>query len=287
MRSGNKVRVSLLFEEVRLMRTTTKGIAILVAVTLVASVASAEGDIDASDPTKIQTFAGPGIKYTSFADGTHLSEIRATGNIGLGEQDMIMFELGYGDFDGPAISGDKTRGLTNARARWFHLFKMDSNITKGYRGWATQIDLQLEGDVVRTSGSNTVAMGALPAFGINEEWSFYLPINYVSTWNSDFKEHTGHGISIAPMAAYAPAVGPWPGFFLQIWPSYTRYFAGDLDGEGAANLDITIGWAPASRWVATAVFQKNFDKNFEGFRRPGVVSGANDWNVFASATYYF
>jgi len=253
---------------------------------LTAFTAMAE-DIDASDPTKIQTFAGPGVKYTSFADDADLTELRATGNIGLGKQDMVMFELGYGDFDGAAIAGDKTSGLTNARARWFHLFKMDSTVVKGYRGWATQIDLQLEGDVVRTSGSNTVAVGALPAFGINESWSFFLPVNYVSTWDSDFKNHTGHGISIAPMAAYAPEVGPWPGFFVQIWPSYTRYFAGDLDGEGAANVDLTVGWAPAARWVVTGVFQKNFDKNFQGFRRPGVISGANDWNLFISGSYYF
>ena len=78
----------------------------------------------------------------ALADDAELLEFRATGNIGLGEQDMIMFELGYGDYDGPAL-----------------------------------------------------------------------------------------------------------------------------------------GWARADRWVVTGVFQKNFDKNFEGFRRPGVVSGANDWNL--------
>jgi len=244
-------------------------------------------DIDASDPTKINTYVGPGIKFTSFADDAELLEVRATGNIGLGPQDMVMFELGFGDFDGTAAPGATTNGLTNARARWFHLFSMDSSVVKGYRGWATQIDVQLEGDVTRTNGSNTIAIGALPAYGINESWSFYLPINYVSTWNSDFDNHVGHGISIAPMAAYAPEKGPWPGFFLQIWPSYTEYFAGDLDGSGAANVDITLGWTPAAKWVVTGVFQQNFDKNFQGFRRPGVVSGANDWNLFLSASYYF
>ena len=244
-------------------------------------------EIDASDPTKIATYAGPGFKYTSFADDSDMWEIRATGNIGLGEQDMIMFELGFGDYDGPALGNQTTNGLTNARARWFHLFNMDSSVVKGYRGWATQIDLQLEGNVTRTDGSNTVAVGALPAFGINEEWAFYLPVNYVSTWNSDFKDHTGHGISVAPMIAYAPAEGPWPGFFLQIWPSYTRYFAGDLENSGAGNIDLTIGWAPADRWVVTGVLQKNFDKDFQGFRRSGVVSGANDWNLFVAASFYF
>ena len=275
-----------LFLEGKSLNSNSKALA-SIFILLSTTFSFAEDDIDASDPTRIATYAGPGIKFTSFADDAELWELRAVGNIGLGEQDMVMFELGYGDYDGPATGDQKTKGLTNARARWFHLFKMDNTVTKGYRGWATQIDLQLEGDVTRTDGSNSVAVGALPAFGINESWSFFLPVNYVSTWNGDFKKHTGHGISIAPMAAYAPAVGPWPGFFLQIWPSYTRYFAGDLDNEGAANLDVTVGWSPADRWVVTGLFQKNFDKDFQGFRRPGVISGSNDWNVFVSASYYF
>lgn len=44
-------------------------------------------------------------------------------------------------------------------------------------------------------------------------------------------------------------IGPWNGFFMQISPSYTCYF--------------------------------------EGFRRPGEPSGANDWNVFVCGSYYF
>ena len=266
-----------------------KGICVALAGTALLFFAghTAAEDVDASDPTKIATFAGGGLKFTSFADDAELIELRATGNIGLGDSDMIMFELGLGDFDGPAGANQTTNGLTNARARWFHLFSMDGSVVKGYRGWATQVDLQLEGDVTRTNGSNTVAIGALPAFGINESWSFFLPVNYVSTWSSDFDNHSGHGISIAPMAAYAPEVGPWPGFFIQIWPSYTEYFSGDLDGSGGANVDVTVGWMPTDKWVVTGVFQKNFDKNFQGFRRPGVVSGANDWNLFVSASYYF
>ena len=267
--------------------TVARAIAMCVLTLSVPASLLAQDEIDASDPTRIATYAGPGFKYTSFADDADLWELRATGNIGLGDKDMIMFELGYGEFDGPALLTQRTEGLTNARARWFHLFNMDNTVTKGYRGWATQVDLQLEGDVTRTDGSNTVAIGALPAFALSPEWAFYLPVNYVATWNSDFKDLTGHGVSIAPMAAYAPEVGPWPGFFLQIWPSYTRYFSGDLDGEGAANVDVTVGWMPSDRWVVTGLVQKNFDKDFQGFRRPGVVSGSNDWNLFVSASYYF
>ena len=115
-----------------------------------------------------------------------------------------------------------------------------------------------------------------------------MPINYVSTWGEDFNNHQGHGISIAPMVAYAPGLGPWPGFFMQIWPSYTRYVSGDLEGEGGANIDVTIGWSPQDAVVATLVIQQNFDKDLNLYSSgPGSSSGANDWNVFANCTWYF
>ena len=244
-------------------------------------------EIDASDPTKIYSYAGPGYKFTEFSNGDQLNELRAQGNLGLSSNDMVMFELGYGSYSGTILPGETKDGMTNARARWFHLFDMDYSVLSGYRGWATQIDVQIEGEVKGTSGSNTLAIGALPAFGINESWSFYLPVNYVSTWGEDFKNHQGHGVSVAPMAAYSPAEGPWPGFFMQIWPSYTRYFSGDLKNEGAANVDLTLGGTPVEAVVVTATLQKNFDKNFQGFRRGSSPSGANDWNIFISASFYF
>jgi hypothetical protein len=245
-------------------------------------------EIDASDPTKIYTYAGPGYKFTEFSNGDSLNEIRVVGNLALSEKDMLLFELGYGKYSGTVLSGEKETGLTNSRARWFHLFDMDYSVEKGYRGWATQIDLQLEGKVKGTTGSNTLALGGLPAYGINQDWAFYLPLNYVSSWGKDFEEHQGHGVSIAPLAAYAPADGPWPGFFLQFWPSYTRYFAGDLKGEGGANLDVTLGWTPAKNVVAQMVLQQNFDKDLNIYKyQPGAAGGANDWNVFAYANWYF
>ena len=262
----------------------------IVAVLLAASIPMtvfADSSIDPSDPTKIAAFAGPGFKFTSFADDSELVEIRASGNMGFGEKDMVLFELGYGNFDGAVISTDTTSGMTNARARWFHLFNMDGEVTRGYRGWATQVDLQLAGSVKGTTGSNTLAIGALPAFAINNDWDVYLPTSYVSTWGEDFNKHLGHGISITPMFVYAPENGMWNQFFLQISPSYTRYFAGDIENSGAGSIEFTTGGAVGERWILTAVVTKNFDKNFEGFRRPGEASGANDWNVFFSGSYYF
>ena len=253
---------------------------------VVAANTAAEG-IDASDPTKIYSYAGPGYKYTRFANGDNLQELRAIGNLGLGNSDMIMFEIGYGSYNGTVLAGEREDGTTNSRARWFHLFNMDYSKPGGYRGLATQIDLQFEGNVKGTKGSNTVAAGVLPAFGINESWSFYLAANYVSTWGEDFDKHQGHGVSIAPMAAYSPAKGPWPGFFMQFWPSYTRYLSGDLDGEGGANLDITVGGSVTEKIVVTVVFQQNFDENLR-LHTPSTSSGGpNDWNIFANVNFYF
>lgn len=253
----------------------------------VTQTAAAE-QIDASDPTKIYSYAGPGYKYTEFSNGDSLSEFRVMGNLGISDYDMVLFEIGYGKYSGTVSANEEDTGITNSRARWFHVFDMDYSVLSGYRGWSTQVDLQLEGQVKGTTGGNTVATGALPAFGINEAWSFYLPVNYVSTWGNDFNNHQGAGISIAPMAAYAPEAGPWPGFFLQIWPSFTRYFSGDLDGEGGANVDVTIGWRPQEKAVATLVIQQNFDKDLKLYNpNPSSPNGANDWNIFANYTWYF
>ena len=89
------------------------------------------------------------------------------------------------------------------------------------------------------------------------------------------------------MAAWAPTKGPWPGFFMQFWPSYTTYFAGDLEGEGGANLDVTTGWSPRATTVATLVLQQNFDEDLNQFNPNQGASGVNDWNAFASVSWYF
>ncbi|WP_455210037.1 hypothetical protein, partial [Kaarinaea lacus] len=42
--------------------------------------ALAEEQIDASDPTKIYSYAGPGYKYTEYSNGDYLQELRVVGN---------------------------------------------------------------------------------------------------------------------------------------------------------------------------------------------------------------
>ena len=75
-------------------------LALLFVSVLLPDLGNAEDQIDASDPTKIYTYAGGGVKYTDYTNDESMWEIRATGNLGLSDSDMVMFELGYGWHDG-------------------------------------------------------------------------------------------------------------------------------------------------------------------------------------------
>ncbi|WP_096086205.1 hypothetical protein [Agaribacterium haliotis] len=244
---------------------------------------SADGGIDASDPTKIYSYAGAGYKFTDFTNGESLSEFRISGNLGFSATDMVLFELGYGS-SGQVDAGDDS-GFTNARARWFHIFNMDYSVASGYRGVASQVDMQLAGDIVGTDGANNLALGAVPAFGLSPQWSFFLPLSAVINWDKDFDKRRGSGVAISPLLVYVP--NWWAGSYVQIWPTYTRFVEGDIGGEGGANLDLTIGGAITDTVLWSITGQKNFDQDFNELKQ-GVETGyGNDWNVFASISAYF
>lgn len=250
------------------------------------SVFAEEESIDASDPTKIYTYAGGGVKYTDYTNGDSMWELRATGNIALGKNDMALFELGYGWHDGSAENGTTNENnLTNGRLRWFHLFNMDYGVTKGYRGWATQLDLQIAGKLIGTDGQNVVSVGGLPAFGLGPSLSLFVPVNLVNSWDKRFENYNGMGIGLAPMLAYTPDW--WTGSYVQLWPNYTYFFTNDLSGDGSGNVDLTTGGAitPTIMWSVTG--QKNFDKDLESYRRGRDTGLKNDWNVFFNVTRYF
>lgn len=249
------------------------------------SFAQEKKEIDPSDPTKIYSYAGAGLKYTDYTNGEHMWETRATGNLGLTDQDMVMFELGYGWHSGDSVRGTNS-DVTNARLRWFHLFNMNYDVISGYRGWATQIDLQLAGQLKGTDGQNTIALGALPAYGINKQFSFFLPLNLVNTWDKDFKKWNGAGISVAPLLVYTTDK-LWPGAYFQLWPNYTYFLAGELDSEGAGAVDVTTGGPITDTITWSVTFQKNIDKDLRAFRRERDSGLKNDWNVFSNVTMYF
>jgi len=247
--------------------------------------AYAKEEIDPSDPTKIYTYAGGGVKYTDYTNGESMIEVRATGNVAASDSDMVMFELGYGWHDGDLVPGDNS-DFTNARIRWFHLFPMDYSIVTGYRGWATQIDVQLAGALKGTDGQNTISVGALPAFGLNEQWSFFLAMSVVNTWDKNFDEYNGLGVNLAPLLVYTPDF-LWEGAYFQIWPAYTYFISGELKDEASGNFDLTTG-GPITDTVMWAVtFQSLFDEDLRSFRRGRDTGLKNDWNVFFNITAYF
>lgn len=260
-------------------------LSVLVFCSLAYSTLSSAEAIDASDPTKIYTYAGGGVKYTDYTNDASMTEIRATGNIGLSDKDMLLFELGYGWHSGDPEAGSDG-GLTNSRVRWFHLFKMDYGVTSGYRGWASQVDLQMAGKLKGTDGQNLLSLGALAAFGLNESWSFFGGANLVNAWDKDYKEWNGYGIAGTALFVYSPN-NWWDGAFLQIWPSYTRFVHGDLANSGSGNLDLITGGNITETVLWSATFQKNFDKNLNSYRRGSGTGLTNDWNIFMNITSYF
>jgi hypothetical protein len=72
--------------------------------------------VDASDPTKIYSYAGLGYKFTEYDNGDSLNEVRAIGNIGFSDSDMPLFEIGYGNYSATVLSSEKDSGATNGRS---------------------------------------------------------------------------------------------------------------------------------------------------------------------------
>ncbi len=265
-------------------------LAVAMAVTLLWSTAggvmAAEERIDQSNPIKIYTYAGGGIKYTDYTNSESMWEMRAVANIGLSDNDMVLAEFGYGFHSGDKVEG-RDNDLTNGRARWFHLFDMDDEREWGYRGWGTQIDLQVAGGLKGTDGQNVLAIGALPAFGLGGKWSLYLPVNLVNSWDKRFKNYNGLGIGFSPLLIYLAGDDWWRGAFVSFWPTYTRFISEKLSGEGSGNFDLNVGGeiTPTVFWMAT--LQKNFDKNLRSYKRDSDSGLTNDWNLFFQMTTYF
>ena len=97
------------------MRNAPRTTAFIGAVLFLCSNATAQEQvIDASDPTKIYTYFGGGLKYLDYTNGESMIEVRATGNLGLSDNDMILFEAGYGWHDGGLVPGSNS-GRTDIR----------------------------------------------------------------------------------------------------------------------------------------------------------------------------
>ncbi len=244
-----------------------------------------EARIDATDPTKIYTFLGGGLKYNDYTNGEYMWETRLIGNIGLGKDDMLLFEAGYGWHQGDQAPG-KDSGLTNSRLRWFHLFEMNYDLEQGYRGFGLQLDAQLAGSIKGTDGQNQILFGVMPVFALGGNWNLYAMLMLANTWDKGWEYWNGIGPSVAAQFIYDNDDW-WPGAQVRLTPTYTYFVAGELEDEGSGNLEINVGggFTPTVMWDVTA--QKNFDVDLRSFSRDPSEELENDWNIFFNVTSYF
>jgi hypothetical protein len=241
--------------------------------------------IDASDPTKIYTFAGGGAKYNNYTNGEYMWGARALGNIALSEHDMLLFELGYGWHHGDQ-NPRKNHGVTNSRLRWFHLYEMNYDLETGYRGLGLQLDVQLAGQLKGTDGQNQVIFGAMPVFALGHGWNLYLMLNVANAWDKGWDYWNGIGPSVTAQFIYDNE-NWWPGAQVRIVPTYTYFLAGELQNDGSGNVEVNVGGeiTPTVMWDVTA--QKNFDVDLQSYRRGPGEELENDFNVFLNVTTYF
>lgn len=260
-------------------------LALLILIALVHPVMAEEERIDASDPTKVYTFAGGGLKYNDYTNDEYMWEARAIGNIGLSDHDMLLFEAGYGWHNGFQAEGKDT-GLTDARLRWFHLYEMNYEKETGYRGMGLQLDVQLAGKLKGTDGQNQISFGAMPAFALGGGWNLYMMLNVASVWDKGWDYWNGIGPSVTAQFIYDNE-NWWPGAQVRVIPGYTYFVAGELRHEGSGNLELNIGGeiTPTMMWDITGA--KNFDVDLRSFSREPDEDLKNDWNVFFNVTTYF
>lgn len=248
---------------------------------------SDEQAIDASDPTRIYTYAGGGLKYNEYTNSDHMIEFRAIGNIGLGEDDTILFEGGYGWHRDLFLEDGDESDWTNFRFRWFHLFDMNYDLGRGYRGWGTQVDVQLAGQLPGTDGQNQVAIGVMPVFALGGDWNLYLQLNVVSAWDKKWKNYNGTGPGVNAQFVYSPT-NWWPGAQMQIIPQYTYFVTSDLKADGSGTLEINVGGQITSTIMWDITGQKFYDLDLKSLRSDVLDPELkNDWNVFLNVTTYF
>lgn len=244
-----------------------------------------EERIDASDPTKIYTYVGAGLKYNDYTNSEYMLETRVIGNIGLSERDMLLFETGYGWHQGEQAPGEDT-GLTNTRLRWFHMYDMNYEIATGYRGLGLQVDVQLAGKLKGTDGQNQITFGVMPVFTLRGGWNLYLMLNVANTWDKGWDYWNGIGPNVSAQFIYDND-NWWPGAQLRLIPTYTYFVAGELENDGSGTLEVNVGGEITPTWMWDVTAEKNVGVDLRSFKREPGEKLENDWNIFFNFTSYF
>jgi hypothetical protein len=237
---------------------------------------------DPSDPTRIDARIGAGYKYTDFTGGASINEIRAKVALILGKSGMFVADVGVGKLnDNP--NGEDESGLTDGRYRYFHLGPMDLK-KMGYRGWGVSAELQTQGAIEGTDGSNLIAVGGIWSFATSKTLSIFPNLIGSAVWSKNFDNYLGAVVRGDLFITWKP-VGIWRGGYLKFKPSYSIGVSNDIKGDDSANLEVAVGgmissnkkwwWDIQGRAFATDELEQDLQGSINA-----------DKSVFASITYF-
>ena len=237
---------------------------------------------DPSDPTRIDARAGVGYKYTDFTGGASIKEIRAKLALILGKSGMFVADVGVGKLNDNPNGKDET-GLTDGRYRYFHLGPMDFK-KMGYRGWGVSAELQTQGAIEGTDGSNLIAVGGIWSFATSKTLSIFPNLIGSAVWSKNFDNYLG-AVARGDLFITWKPVWIWRGGYLKFKPSYSVGISNDLKGGDSANFEVAVGgmittnkkwwWDIQGRTFLIDELEKEMQGPID-----------SDWSLFVSVTYF-
>ncbi len=237
---------------------------------------------DPSDPTRIDARVGAGYKYTDFTGCASINEIRAKVALILGKSGMFVADVGVGKLNNNPNGKDET-GLTDGRYRYFHLGPMDLK-KMGYRGWGVSAELQTQGAIEGTDGSNLIAIGGIWSFATSKTLSIFPNLIGSAVWSKNFDSYLG-AVARGDLFITWKPVGIWRGGYLKFKPSYSIGVSNVIKGDDSANLEVAVGgmitndkkwwWDIQGRAFATDELEQDLQGSINA-----------DKSVFASITYF-
>ena len=241
--------------------------------------------VDPSDPTKIDARVGLGYKFTDLPGGVTMNEGRTKVALDAGPEGTFVMDIGLGRLDG--FPPDDDVGLTDGRFRYFRLLEIDRGAS-GYQGWGASLEVQTQGSVPGTDGSNLGAVGALAALGWGRQVALYPNLILSGLWANDLDGYLGTAIRGDLNFAYRPD-GLWTGAYWKLKPSYSYGFTDAIAGEASFDVETAIGgtFSAAKTWW--------WEVNVRTFLQDDLqldTIGSNerlapDWSLFLSVTRFF
>lgn len=251
-----------------------------------AETASPAEDYDPSDPTKIEPRLGLGYKWTDYTRGARMNELRGKLALDLGQDGTFIADLGVGALEGFPVDDDPA--LTDGRFRYFKLWTMDRTVQSGYRGWGNSFEIQTQGNVPGTDGSNQIAIGAMWAMGWGKTLSVFPNLIASGFWSRNLDEYLGASARFDLICTYKPP-HLWRGAYVKFKPTFMTGVSGDLSGEQGVLLEAALGGAlnrektwwldVTGRWYS----ENEIDEVTIG--RDALL--VTDGSVFVSLTHFF